>query len=609
MNLGKGEIIELDKNEMFSNGYTKDGIITIRKGSETDVIDIQSETGFVQDANGIVHKQCGSHSIVYIIKNGLRLPTTSSVSGPAKSCEVLIKQITTFLATVSSIYSGAAGLTSFNTFIAPFLVGMTDREIRQIAQSVIFNFSQSAFSKGGQVLFLDLNLDITVPKFLRETKAVGPNAKYYNIKNDGQKDYLVESDKKNSATYYEYNKYVQKMMVALMDVFKEGCADGVPFSFPKALCHFDDEAFEEENKWVTDSIFECAEKNGSPYFLFDRGSEVKVAQCCRLSVSLDSADLAVASEKPENSRFAALQNVTINLPHAALSAIKEGEVLAKKEDVIENIKDAMDIALIAHKEKFKYIKKLYNIDNGPLELAKYGMTGEKYIDLNNLTYLIGLLGLDECVQVITGHQLHESDEDHELGIYIIAEMSIYCEKLAKKSGLKMVLEESPAESVSMKFAMTDCQNKDFGHIAKTLVKGNYEDGSAYWMNSVHFDYACDMSSIDRIAKQSMTHKLVKGGSIINLFTGEAVTPAKTIENLITKVHKNTDCTQLTISPEFTICEDCHKTYFGLDDKCKHCGSLNVYNMTRIVGYYSVTRVWSKGKKEELRTRNKEAHKI
>ena len=107
----------------------------------------------------------------------------------------------------------------------------------------------------------------------------------------------------------------------------------------------------------------------------------------------------------------------------------------------------------------------------------------------------------------------------------------------------------------------------------------------------------------------MTHKLVQGGSIINLFTGEAKTPALSILNLIKKVHKNTDCTQLTISPEFTICEDCKKTFFGLYDKCSYCNSEKVYNVTRIVGYYSVTRVWSKGKKEELRTRNREAHKI
>lgn len=39
-------------------------------------------------------------------------------------------------------------------------------------------------------------------------------------------------------------------------------------------------------------------------------------------------------------------------------------------------------------------------------------------------------------------------------------------------------------------------------------------------------------------------------------------------------------------------------------KCSHCGSTNVYGLTRVVGYFSRVDNWNKSKKAELRDRQK-----
>lgn len=44
-------------------------------------------------------------------------------------------------------------------------------------------------------------------------------------------------------------------------------------------------------------------------------------------------------------------------------------------------------------------------------------------------------------------------------------------------------------------------------------------------------------------------------------------------------------------------------------KCGHCGSSNVYGITRVVGYYSRVDNWNVGKKAELRDRRKGNYKI
>ncbi len=62
--------------------------------------------------------------------------------------------------------------------------------------------------------------------------------------------------------------------------------------------------------------------------------------------------------------------------------------------------------------------------------------------------------------------------------------------------------------------------------------------------------------------------------------------------------------QLTISPEFTICNDCRKWTPRLQDHCDYCESKDVYGVTRIVGYFSRISNWNKSKLGELKDRHK-----
>lgn len=39
-------------------------------------------------------------------------------------------------------------------------------------------------------------------------------------------------------------------------------------------------------------------------------------------------------------------------------------------------------------------------------------------------------------------------------------------------------------------------------------------------------------------------------------------------------------------------------------RCSHCGSKNVYGISRVVGYYSVIDNWNKSKQAELKSRQK-----
>jgi ribonucleoside-triphosphate reductase len=140
--------------------------------------------------------------------------------------------------------------------------------------------------------------------------------------------------------------------------------------------------------------------------------------------------------------------------------------------------------------------------------------------------------------------------------------------------------------------------------AREVIKGDIETDEYYYTNSVHFSASAPVSIIDRIVKQSQFHSLIESGAIIHAFIGEEKPQALSVLNLIEKTWKNTKCAQITISPEFTVCNDCNRMVRGLKDSCLRCNSSNVYGVTRIVGYYSRIPNWNKSKIGELKDRHK-----
>lgn len=110
----------------------------------------------LHDLNFCIRGYCGSHSIEYIKKWGLKgLVNLNTESKPAKTASVLTGHLNTFLASMQAYYAGALGLGYINVFYAPLVTGMDDKQLHQVAQELVFNGSQNAFSRGGQSLHPD----------------------------------------------------------------------------------------------------------------------------------------------------------------------------------------------------------------------------------------------------------------------------------------------------------------------------------------------------------------------------------------------------------------------------------------------------------------------
>ena len=489
---------------------------------------------YLHDLGFPVRVYCSAHSLEYIKKYGLNLLNLSTVSSPANHADTLTGHLNTFLASMQAYYAGALGLAYLNIFYAPYFVGIPYKEIKQEAQRLIYSCSQNAFSRGGQTLFVDFNIHLGIPKYLKDIPAIGPGGKY------------------TGKTYGEYEKEAQLFAKALMEVWLEGDAQSKVFPFPKFDLHVDQESFNDKKQFeLLKFASEIASKNGSTYFVFDR-DEVNLSMCCRLKTSIKDMYMI---EHPESMRYCGFQNVSINLPQAAYRAGK-GNV----QEAIEEIKRAMDIAMQAHLEKKSFIHKLMTRENGTLwQIGKDAEDGRPYVDLEKATYIIGVIGLNECVQYLIDEQLHDSEKAYKLGLRIIAAMNLKAKSLQDLNGLRVTLEETPGESAPYKFARTDLQEyPDSIH----YVKGDLEEGAIYYTNSAHFAADAPIDIIERISKQGRFNTLIESGSITHIFLGEQRPPTESILNLVRKTWENTQSAQIVFSPEFTICRDCGKVSSG-----------------------------------------------
>ena len=531
----------------------------------------------LHDLGFIDRPYCSGQSLEYLKKFGLTLPNALSTAKPARRPEVLLAHMVKFSAALQSNFAGAIGWDAVNLFFAPYIEGMGDRDIHQLAQMMIFEYSQQAVARGGQAIFSDINLYWEVPRHFETVPAIGPGGTY------------------TGKTYGEYGDWARKLAWALFDVYMEGDSMGRPFFFPKPLVHITEKFFQTPG-WeeFLNHIAAVSAKMGNTYYVFDRGETAKISECCRLSFKLEKQDFEDARE-PWRMRYSALQNVTLNLPRIAY------EAKGSDADLFRVLSERMELAAKAHQQKRWFIEKLLSLgENGPLALLTMNKDGQPYLRMNRASHLIGMVGLNELVKVHTGREMHEGTMYLKFGMKVIAQMKLICERMAEKYGMRFVLEQTPAESTAHRFAKLDLRY--FSPASGHAVKGDVTKGTVYYTNSTYIPVSAPMGPIGRVRTEGLFHPMIEAGSLTHIWLGEAKPSPESVASFVVKIFQNTQNDQVTLSPEFTACEGCGKTSRGLHASCPQCGSEEVEGITRITGYFTKVSSWNKGKLGELKDR-------
>jgi len=504
----------------------------------------------------------------------------------------------------------------------------------QVAQNLIFAASQNAFSRGGQTLFIDFNIHTGVPKYMKNVPAIGPGGKYSVEMPDGHVEMVDKvprfnnlenpDDSKNGdafdeglegvlsggriVTYGSLEPAAQRFAKSLLEVWRAGDKDGRLFRFPKCDLHVDENSFEEPSQSeVLDLAMDVTSENGSVYFMFDRGDDAVLAQCCRLKEKIEDNTML---KYPETLRFVGFQNVTVNLARAAY----KGKDL---EGTLTQIDSALDVAVRAHLDKKEFIQKLLDTDGSPLRgSGKPSDDGKPYIDLEKATYIFGTIGLNEAVQSLTGRQLHEGEDAFRTGLHLVAHMYKRINEIKKDLGLKCTIEETPAESTTRRLAKLDWNDKEVGEQARKVIQGTEEN--PYYSNSIHFAPDADVGLADRIVGQSRFHDMIASGAIVHAYMGEQRPDEKTLKKIVENTLRKTRCSQLVFSPTYTECDVCGTLMDGEKELCetRDCSNSSkdtldpstLSPITRVVGYNSRIKHWNSSQQQIYEDR-KRAEKL
>jgi len=518
-------------------------------------------------------------SLEYIKKFGLNLPHSLTVAKPAKHAEVLLAHMVRFGAILQGYFAGVIGWDAVNFSFAPYLTGMNEKEVRQFAQMLIYEFSQLTSARGGQAMFTDIHLYWDVPEHLRGVPIIGPGGEL------------------TGSNYEDFTTDARRFAWAIFEVFMKGDGTGKPFIFPRPLVHITGDFFQTPgHEDFLNHICRVAVDKGNTCFLFDRDEMIKAYSCC-LTATAKKGDMPAEEKMPWRMRCPALQNVTLNLPRLGYKA--EGD----ENRLLPMLSDLMDVAAKAHVQKKNFIEKLLSHgDEGPLSMLAMKRDGYPYLRMDHACFLIGIVGLNELVQIHTGSQLHESEEALMFSLKLIAHMKDQTEKLSRKYGLNFILEQTPAETTAYRFARLDLRyySPKAGH----FVRGDISKGEVYYTNSTHLSSSASVDPIGRVRQEGRFHPLIKGGGVTQVWLGDVRPSSEELAGFITNVFRDTENDQVLFCPEFTTCRECGRTFRRLRDECQFCGSNDVEGIARITQYFSRISGWNRGKLAELRDRKK-----
>ena len=505
-----------------------------------------------------------------------------SKSGPAGSLRVAVTHLAKWLGTIQGEFSGGQGYDYITTFLAPYAKGLSQREIEQSMQCLIYETNQIFAARGGQVPFTSISCTPTVPEGLLDIPAVGSHGKL-------------------NGRYGDYKSECLTLFDALTDVYIHGDYDGKLFAFPKHEIKVKKEWLKEfEPSYI--KLMEEVSKMGTPYFLNmcpDWMPDEIHSQCCRKFLSgnqiiekcvLDPEERKIANVWENYVSIGSLQSISLNLPRYAYISKDEDEYLR----VLEK---NMDLGARILLKKWRLMEK--RLKSGHLPLCSGEIDGRPIFNLKDQNLSIGYTGLNEAVKSLTGFELHENTTAYELGRRILEYMVAKCNSMSETYGISFSLWQQPAESSSGRFARLDLK-----HFPKKAIPQS-KGVSAYYTNSDHIRYDANISLSKRIKLQADYHPIVEGGVITHIWLGEQIPDILSLWELTKNICLNTNTAYFAYTPDFTFCPHCRKMFRGGSFTCPQCHSTDVKVYSRITGYYSEVDRYNPGKKAEWEARKRE----
>ena len=499
---------------------------------------------------------CQDWDLRYFLYYGL-LPDgkgyQSSVAGPAKQPEVAILHSVKILAAGQTNFSGGQGFMYYTMFLAPFMRGLNYKQIKQLAQMMFYELTQTYVTRGGQLVFSNIQLPMGVPKIWRDVP-------------------VVMRGRVGPDTYGDYEDEVQLFFRAINEVALEGDYWGKPFNFPKNENYVSPEFFKPEYDDLWLLVHEAVSKFGAPYFdnmlpeYRGYGNGISCYQCCAYQFANTPETDEHFEEKlwfQDGMHFSmgGWQVVSLNMPRLAYRANGDYDKL------LAAAKENMRLAMGVFEAKRRWMDK--TIGSGMVPFAtqtprdpRTGQKGPPAVDFSELVNVIGVVGINEMVQYFTGNQLHEADDAVRLAVRLLLDLEKFRKGLEMRSGWKVMLARTPAESTAQTFAVADYLNPGYKNMAREMVKGDVSqingaprnrDLPIYYTNGTHTYVGAKVPLGKRIDIEHKFFPILSGGNIFHAWIGESASDPEALYKLTQRICRNSQIGYFSYTKDLTIC--------------------------------------------------------
>ena len=518
---------------------------------------------------------CAGWSLRNLLNEGFNGAAGKIEAGPPKHFTSALGQIVNFLGALQNEWAGAQALSSFDTYMAPFLRqdGLDYDHVVQAMQEFVFNLNVPS-RWGTQTPFTNLTFDWVCPEDLAEQAPMigGEEADF---------------------TYADCQAEMDIINKAFIEVMTLGDAKGRVFTFPIPTYNItEDFPWESENSRL---LFDMTAKYGLPYFQNFINSELKPNQirsmCCRLQ--LDLRELL----KRGNGLFGSAEQtgsigvVTINCARLGYRfAHDERGLLEELDRLLELGRDSLEI-------KRKLVQGL--MDEGLYPYSK------RYLGtLRNHFSTLGVNGINEMIRNFTGDQEDITSTFGEgLAMRLLDHVRARMLEFQDQTGNMYNLEATPAEGTTYRFAKED--KKRFPNI---LQAGTQD--APYYTNSSQLPVGFTDDPFEALERQDKLQAKYTGGTVLHLYMSERLSSAEACAALVRKSLSNFHLPYVTITPTFSICPK-HGYLNGehhhcptCDDEAKVAGHFDPETRqacevwTRVMGYHRPVSAFNPGKKSE-----------
>lgn len=530
-------------------------------------------------------------SIDFIKRLGIRLPGGLVGSRPAKRAEVLASHLVTYTAALQGYFSDALAWDSVNFAFAPMLTGLSQREIKQLAQSLLFELSAPVVARGGQPVRCDLHLDWDAPAYLRELPVVGAGGEKF------------------TASYGSMSETAREFLKAIFEVYLEGDGQGLPFIGSRPVLHLTDSFFENDaNRNFLELVCRAASERGGVVLAFDRrnGDEATSAFSSRFGVSGEKLQRAGTSN-PESWqwRAAIFSSLAINLPRIGYQAENS------ESKVFELLTGLLELAAQASLEKRVFLEKLLaRGETGPLAMLAMRPDKELFLSLSWTSYAICPVGLAELAQFITGQSIETSPTAQDFAASVIRHLDAETARLSAKHKVRFLLAESHDLIAPNRLAMLDARR--FGNEVvnqafrkPTPQSSGDETEAVFYTNSAKLPVDSPAAPIHRLTVEGALQGKLIWNAASDLWLGQSLPQASELADFVRQAFSQTEASAITFSPEFTVCTVCRSVSRGLHDECPQCGANRVEGLAQSSNRYSFTSKWPHWKLSELKSRERE----